>query len=107
MWVFLKGGFFSVVKHRDKPDILLVRGRNRVHFESVFPGVKIIKMLTADYPWRAEISYGKYAKVITEQIYEIEYTTFKSSVGSDESALFDAMMDVGGTMYLYGEPHRI
>ncbi len=106
MWVFLKGGFFSVVQHRDKPGTLLVRGRNPDHFDSVFPGVNIIQMATADYPWRAEISHGEYSKIITEQIYEIDYTNFKSSVDSDEPALFDAMMDVWGIMYQYGEPHR-
>ena len=53
MWIFLKGGFFSIVQHRDKPGILLVRGRNPEHFESVFPNVKLINMETFAYKYDA------------------------------------------------------
>jgi hypothetical protein len=106
MWIFLKGGFFSIVQHRDKPGILLVRGRNPEHFESIFPNVKLINMTTADYPWRAEIPHGVVARTIAEQTYEIDYTNFKSDIDVNEPALYDAMIDVWRIMSQYGEPHR-
>ena len=106
MWIFLKDGFFSIVQHRDKPGILLVRGRNPEHFESVFPDAELIKMVTADYPWRAEISHSVVARTIAEQTYEIDYTNFKLDIDAKEPSLYDAMIDVWGIMFQYGEPYR-
>ena len=40
MWIFLSDSFLSIVAHRDKPGVLLVRARRAGDIEAVFPDVK-------------------------------------------------------------------
>lgn len=37
MWVFLNNSFLSIVAHRDKPDVLIVRARRAGDIEAIFP----------------------------------------------------------------------
>lgn len=39
MWICLNDAFLSIVAHRDKPGVLLVRARRPGDIERTFPGV--------------------------------------------------------------------
>lgn len=83
MWVFLSNAFLSIVAHRDKPDVLLVRARARPDIKRVFPAARVTTLATADYRYRAEISREVVAAAIADQVLGIDYPNFKNSVSED------------------------
>jgi hypothetical protein len=80
MWICLNDAFFSVVAHRDKPNVLLVRARNREHLEKYFPGELINELHDADYRYRVEVYRRRFAAMIATKIDDIDYPNFKNSV---------------------------
>ncbi len=80
MWIHLSDTFLSVVAHRTKPDMLLVRGRVAGDIERVFPGVIETETPSADYRFRATIPRKTVAAVLAEQVAGIDYDNFKNSV---------------------------
>jgi len=99
MWIFTNSGFLSVVAHRDNKEVLLVRARRAGEIESIFPKAETFKMESADYHYRAEIKRDEVAQVMAEQIQNIEYDNFKSSVNDNKR--HDAYMGVWSVMYAY------
>ena len=45
MWIFLSGGFLSIVAHRHKPNHVLVRARNMNHLKELFQTLSITHTL--------------------------------------------------------------
>ena len=80
MWIFLNNAMLSIVAHRDKPDILLVRARVKGDIEAIFPQAAVFTLQSADYRYRAEIPRAVVAAALTQQAESLDYTNFKASV---------------------------
>ena len=87
MWLFTQDGFISIVAHRRKHDVALVRARDA---ESLLPLVtysdtpdlpnEIARTPDADYPYRLEIAWRQLSKYLVDQVYSITYDNFKNQV---------------------------
>lgn len=87
MWLFTQDGFISIVAHRRKHDVALVRARDA---ESLLPLVtysdspdlpnEIARTPDADYPYRLEITWRQLSKYLVDQVYNITYDNFKNQV---------------------------
>lgn len=80
MWIFTPTAFVSIVAHRTKPGILLVRARLRGDIERLFPGAKVKRTPTADYRFRAEIQRERVAKVVADQLRALSYDNVKAAI---------------------------
>lgn len=85
MWLMTKHGFYSVVAHRNKPETLLVRARDRQHLENLahstpFANFRIEETPEADYPYRAEVRRTQWGSILTWLNAEIDYGNFKDAV---------------------------
>lgn len=80
MWIFLNKAMLSVVSHRSKPTMLLVRARVKGDIEAVFPDASVLVLDGADYRYRSEIDREVMAKVLQQQVEQIRYANFKNSV---------------------------
>jgi hypothetical protein len=101
MWIFLNDSFLSIVAHRDKPGVLLVRARRAGDIEAVFPDAKTWVEEYADYPHRAEVPVDTVAQAVAERVRGIAYDNFKNSVR--ERGRHDAYMSVWNVMSRWGQ----
>lgn len=103
MWIFASKGFVSVVRHREKPGILLVRARKMDDLKE-FVGAKhhdkCFSIQHGDYAHRAELSEEEFVERMTQQIREIRYPNFKNSISS--ASYHRACSSVWKTMFDYG-----
>ena len=104
MWIATNKGWLSIVRHRDKQGILLVRARNKNHIESIFPNAEVYEDANADYPYRADIEEVEVSRIIGDMLLDITYGNFKASV--DENHYHDSLMSVWHVMYRYGLNYR-
>lgn len=104
MWLFLSGGFLSVVAHRTQPNNLLVRARHSSHIHTAFPEAELIHMPSADYPYRAVVSRDSVQSAMVDQIQSMVYDNFKASISDSE--YHDACIDIWRTMWAYGNRYR-
>ena len=104
MWIATNKGWLSIVKHRDKQDILLVRARNKNHIESIFEDAEVYEDANADYPYRADIHLYTVGTVIGDLLMGINYDNFKASV--DDYHYHHALVGVWEEMYQYGKQYR-
>ena len=95
MWLITTRGFYSVVEHRDDPDLLLVRARTREDLEAlrdVLPDLDVFSDPSADYRWRALVPRGAWQRAVAQLVAEIDYGNFKSGVaqraGHERAALY-------------------
>ena len=95
MWLITTDGFYSVVRHRDDPDKLLIRARTREDIEALrewIPGLEPYSDRRADYRWRAVVRRVKWVAAVAQMIGEIDYPNFKAAVGRrqgrDRAALY-------------------
>lgn len=84
MWLFTTRGFFSVVAHRDRTDMLLIRARSRDELEQLIQGYGIAARVQstprADYPFRIEIPREIFAtQVLPLLSMDINYDNFKDA----------------------------
>ena len=80
MWVFLSGGFISVVAHREQPNDFMIRSRNSEHLSILFPECEIIELDDSDYRYRTVLPRRKVNDMISKHIENMEYDNFKSSI---------------------------
>ena len=80
MWICLNDAFLSIVKNRNDDKTLLVRARSQEHLENIFPTCDFWFDGNADYPFRAYIERDVVAKVIGQNLMDIQYPNFKDSV---------------------------
>jgi len=80
MWIFLNNAFVSIVRHREQPDILLVRARREGDIERAIPGAVSEETQYADYRYRAPVSAEVVAQAISRQVRDIDYDNFKNSI---------------------------
>ena len=104
MWLFVSGGFLSVVAHRTQPEDLLVRARHPDHIHAIFPKAELVHMPSADYPYRAVVSRDSVQTAMANQIQTMVYDNFKASI--DDIEYHDTCIDVWRTMWAYGHRHR-
>jgi hypothetical protein len=93
MWMIGEEGFVSVVAHRDRPDHLLVRARDRADLENLcrvaleegiegLDPVGIFSLEDADYRWRLEARRDDFAELAAASVRRIDYDNFKNRVGA-------------------------
>lgn len=104
MWLYVSGGFLSVVAHRTRPESLLVRARHPSHIHAMFPEAEVAHMPAADYPYRVVLNRTVVHVAIVEYLQTMVYDNFKASI--DDFEYHDACLDVWRTMWAYGERHR-
>lgn len=82
MWIQLNNATFSIVEHRNMPDLLQVRARFKGDIEKVFGVNNGLVLVTpdADYMYRIFVPREDVARVIANQVQNIDYTNFKDSV---------------------------
>jgi len=91
MWLATKFGFFSVVAHRDDPDLVLVRARSRDDLEQLRGFAEgrdictplIILTATADYCCRIIVARSDWDRLGAALVADIDYTNFKQQVHGD------------------------
>lgn len=92
MWVFIPGGFVSIVAHRDKPGTVLVRARRRADLPRFFAAggtkVKVAVQETpdADYPFRVEASRSRVSNLVMLHALAIDYDNFKGAPANKDRA---------------------
>lgn len=82
MWVFLNDAFLSIVAHRDKPDVLLVRARFEGDLQRVFPdhADQVQRTPAADYLFRVEVPRDEVALMLALSATAIDAPNFKASI---------------------------
>jgi hypothetical protein len=100
MWLYVSGGFLSIVAHRDKPEHLLVRARHPDHIGALLPGLEPTVLETADYRFRVVADRTVVVKAITHYLTSMDYDNFKASIIDKD--YHDVCLDVWKTMWAYG-----
>jgi len=94
MWIFSQKGFLSIVRHTDKPNILIVRSRFRGHIEKIFPKARVEEDATRDYRYRSELPAKEVSKVIARLVSGIDYDNFKGSLDTNDEVYLESCIDV-------------
>lgn len=86
MWLMTTSGYYSVVQHREDPELVLVRARVRADLENLekfIPGLSetLRYDATADYPHRMVMDRAVWMSIVTQLTLEVDYDNFKSAVG--------------------------
>jgi len=82
MWIMTTRGFYSVVAHRDREDLLLVRARCREDIDALgdlVPG-EPIAYADADYAWRLEATRDDWERALRAMAAEVDYPSFKDAI---------------------------
>ncbi len=114
MWIFSKSGFVSVVKHRDKPGFVLVRGRTEAdvtNFRDACGGPRVGYPVAhtpeADYLYRVAMPAVIASNGVASLCLDIDYDNFKNAVHErDEPTRDRAMVRVWQAMHDYQEAIR-
>ena len=104
MWLYISGGFVSVVAHRTEPEHLLVRARHPDHIAALLPDAEVTHLPSADYPYRTVARRGDVHRALTTYLLNLDYDNFKASI--DDHEYHDVCLDVWRTMWAYGQRHR-
>ena len=80
MWIFTNQGMISIVRHRDRPGMVLARARQPAVLKVLFPKHPITRTPDADYRYRAEVDREDLLDVMTDQLLDIDYDNFKDSI---------------------------
>ena len=100
MWLYVSGGFLSIVAHRDQPMHLLVRARHPGHIGALLPGLAVTIMPEADYPFRVVVHRTVVQRAFAHYVMSMEYDNFKNSI--TDHPYHDVCLDVWRTMRVYG-----
>lgn len=101
MWLFSETGFVSAVQHRDDPNKFIVRGRDRKSLEPLakMARAKIIENAGTDYPFRVFVTRQKFAKWVSKQIENLDYTNYKGRMYSTRPEFGNALHNVWSDMH--------
>ncbi len=94
MWLFTQKGFLSIVRHSDKPNILIVRSRFQGHIQRVFPKAIVTEDTGTDYQYRAQINLKEVSRVIARLVSQIDYPNFKNSLNMNDENYVNCCFDV-------------
>ena len=104
MWIFSRDGYFSIVAHRTKPGLLLVRARHPNHIGALLPNAELTYLPSADYPFRTVARRSDVHEAMTTYLLNLDYDNFKASIDNDE--YHDVCLNVWHAMWNYGEQDR-
>jgi hypothetical protein len=93
MYVFAQQGILSIVAHRTKPGMLMVRSVAREDVAAFWPEARIIEMDDADYRFRTTLPRDEVAARITQAVQEINYDRVKPIAGKGRSHTFFQVWD--------------
>ena len=101
MWLFTSEGFISVVAHSEKPNLLLVRGRDEGSLLSLVEatGATLRHTPSNDYPYRIEVLRTAYSAWLVDQMSNLDYTNYKAHMWSQRPEFGDALHDVWVAMH--------
>ena len=94
MWLFTNRAFLSIVRHSDKPNVLLVRSRFPNHIQTIFPKAHVTEDVGTDYRYRAELKTEEVSKAIAKMILNIDYPNFKGSLDMNDEDYLNCCLDV-------------
>lgn len=84
MWIFTRDGFFSIVQHKDWPDYLVVRAREREDIQSAFGPDDIVESDESDYRFRVTLPRALVTDYLSKTIAELDYTSVKDNITKGE-----------------------
>lgn len=96
MWLFSQKGFFSIVEHKDDPDLLLVRSRVKGDIEKYWPTAIVKENAGSDYRFRAFLPRFEVVDKVAKMVHDINYPDYKESVADMERIPW--YVDVWSTM---------
>ena len=102
MWLFTETGFVSAVQHFDKPEVLVVRAREKQSLIglSAALGAPIIATPTNDYPFRLEAEKTLFAEWVKHQVEAVDYSNYKSKMSQTRGSEYAwALSDVWLAMH--------
>lgn len=81
MWLYTDQGAVSVVKHREKDEVI-VRSRDKETLEALCPThyAMIIQTKANDYPFRIFMSKADWSECLTDYVEQMEYHNFKDHI---------------------------
>lgn len=90
MWLFTETGFVSAVQHREDPDLLVVRARDRQSLEPIEAKhrVEITTNAYSDYPYRVIMHKADFDSWVSESIKFLDYPNFKNQVAVTRGKAF-------------------
>ena len=100
MWVYTKHGFLAIVQHNSMDDHFQVKSRIIDPLEILWPGEEIEIIDWADYRFRITITKEKAIQVVTDQLSNVDYTSFKDECKYDEEYYY-TLTKVWSIMYNY------
>lgn len=104
MWLYISGGFLSIVAHRHEPDNLLVRARHPRHIQALLPEAEVVHLREADYHFRTVVSREVVQQALAEYMLTMDYDNFKNSI--TDNNFHGVCADVWRTMWAYGSRYR-
>ncbi len=93
----MNGAMLSIVRHRTRPDNLLVHARLAGHIDWVFPQTEVVEEAGSDYRFRAFVPRPQVADAFSQRLLDIDSGNFKNSV--HETKRHEAHFDVWRTMH--------
>ena len=109
MWIFTSAGFVSAVVHRDDPDLIVVRARERASLDALVErtGADINPWEGSDYAFRIVVSRSEFTAWVEEQADAIGYTNFKSSAHRRRGGAYaDVLHEVWDVMFRFQRAQR-
>jgi hypothetical protein len=106
MWIFLSESMLSIVQKPGdaKAGTLTVRARVAGDIERVFPEAKVTVGGGTDYRFRATIPREQVAQAMHDQVMNLNYSNFKSSVKDRQR--HDAYLRVWQAMFTFQEQQQ-
>lgn len=99
MWIFFPNAMLSIVAHRGKPGILLVRARFKGDIERIFPGERVERTPRADYLYRAEVARWRVAEKLSAMVDALRYDNVKGAIPAGDYRRSRAMHDTWSVMF--------
>ena len=100
MWIFTTYGFISVVQHNSLEGYFQVKSRVVEPLEILWPEMDIEVIDWADYRFRITIEKEKVFDILSKEIQNVNYTSFKNECYVDHD-YHDVLVRVWNTMYNY------
>jgi hypothetical protein len=104
MWIFTSTGFISAVVHRDDPDLIVVRARERASLDPLIErtGAEVNPWEGSDYAFRIVMPRAEFSAWVGEQADAIDYSNFKSSARRRRGGAYaDVLHEVWDVMYRF------
>jgi len=104
MWIFTSTGFVSAVAHRDGPERIVVRARDRASLDALVArtGAEVNPWQGSDYAFRIVMPREEFAAWVAEQAEAIDYRNFKTSAHQRRGGAFaEVLHEVWDALYRY------